>query len=887
MKLSSIVGIALTANDYTKLSQFLRAFEKNMPVGCAVLIMLSENNTADTDNDLLAALYSATTLSVEIAHHNTPLEAGKVYAILRSENFILHHLTFQLASVTEENSTTTSNFWQSLATTGINGIAALAMSAEPYMVQHIHTVSEAGGITVLCQPDETNLSNDQITHLRTFFNYIQSPTDLAHTVANFLQLFTLPEKQNNETDSINHSLDNEGFKERREQNLSSSTTTPTDERAITLTYTSNPILPELSPPIPTDLTNLLQTTQTAILFFDHQLELQQFNSLALQYSNLAQTELSKMSFRMMLPDVVEDARRVLKNAETIEYYVPDESGRPTIVKIFVRTGVNPWGLGISFTPVILFEHLQHRFQLLADELESQGLEHIRTIIKLRHEVEINETQRQLLESVLSNMGEGVLATNEVGQVILLNEVAKQIIGLTQPNTHLQEWVEQQYHFYPTTDSTAVLHLQHPIERAIQGNAIVAEEWLVVNKQTTEERYWQIQSRPYKNTKTVPGSGAVMVISDITHRKKSEIALKNSEQTQKALLDAIPDLLFRVNQEGVYLDYIPEKTSNPIPAAAFIGNKITDLMPKEVAGEIMEQLQLSLQTLQVQTYPFDYVGNVIKFYEARFSPINHQEALGIVRDVTDMIVGKDALKRGTRHYQKLISISSFPIIICNRKGEIISANPATTQLLEANNASELQGKFIEDFVSRKQRHIIREAIKNGFVEALSLGTSALTLITQNDKEVEVAVSGSVITYDNQLAAQIVLQDISPKLKWENQYHLLADTISDALVWIDPNKLLITNCNTAFLTLLNCKHKKEVVKKKWIRFSPSHQADGNLSSAQLPLLIHQALNNEQERKFLWRFENMEGLPMDVKVTLQPFTATDAGNWLAVIQPCLAGK
>ncbi len=536
---------------------------------------------------------------------------------------------------------------------------------------------------------------------------------------------------------------------------------------------------------------------------------------------------------MMLPDVVEDARRVLKNAETIEYYVPDESGRPTIVKIFVRTGVNPRGLGISFTPVILFEHLQHRFQLLADELESQGLEHIRTIIKLRHEVEINETQRQLLESVLSNMGEGVLATNEVGQVILLNEVAKQIIGLTQPNTHLQEWVEQQYHFYPTTDSTAVLHLQHPIERAIQGNAIVAEEWLVVNKQTLEECYWQIQSRPYKNTKTVPGSGAVMVISDITHRKKSEIALKNSEQTQKALLDAIPDLLFRVNQEGVYLDYIPEKTSNPIPAAAFIGNKITDLMPKEVAGEIMEQLQLSLQTLQVQTYPFDYVGNVIKFYEARFSPINHQEALGIVRDVTDMIVGKDALKRGTRHYQKLISISSFPIIICNRKGEIISANPATAQLLEANNASELQGKFIEDFVSRKQRPLIREAIKNGFVEALSLGTSALTLITQNDKEVEVAVSGSVITYDNQLAAQIVLQDISPKLKWENQYHLLADTISDALVWIDPNKLLITNCNTAFLTLLNCKHKKEVVKKKWIRFSPSHQADGNLSSAQLPL------------------------------------------------------
>lgn len=49
-----------------------------------------------------------------------------------------------------------------------------------------------------------------------------------------------------------------------------------------------------------------------------------------------------------------------------------------------------------------------------------------------------------------------------------------------------------------------------------------------------------------------------LVRDISDRKQAEAALRKSEAKNRALLNAIPDLMLRIRKDGTYLDYMPAK-----------------------------------------------------------------------------------------------------------------------------------------------------------------------------------------------------------------------------------------------------------------------------------------------------------------------------------------
>lgn len=854
MKLSSIAAIGVSVKEIETLSVFLEALENNLPSGCAIVVFCTDSTSGGA---FTRHIYRATSLPIEVALPNTPLRQGTVFVIPNGETLIVNNQTIMLQNtgLGKQNNNTPIALWQSLPQNDFAGIAAILIDAQPNNLQYLAEINQIGGITILCHPENTN---PIAANIAANFNYVLPAADAAHAAAQFLQLFATPGTE---------------------------TETPPPNKPQTETQQQKTIQKFQQPPtsnnttyIQPELQDLLNATQTALLFFDEQLHLLQYNTLAKQYAdNLEQVKtLADINLNLYFPTLLTDAAEVLQSGTQAEFYLPTNHGVLTHILIFPRT--HPSGICLALSPVSQSQLLSHRFTLLANELEKQGIEQIKTILQLRREIEINEQQRELLESILANMGEGVLATDENENIILLNSMAKQITGLQKSGMPLAVWMQQYTLFDPITAATAEPH-QNPFTRCLQGQSVTAEEWYVINNQTKQSCYWQIIASPYKTNVKANNSGTVIVISDISTRKKAEIELINSELTKKALLEAIPDLLFRVNKEGLYLDYLPAKSDSHIPPAAFLGNKLTDFMPDEVSADIMETLHKSLETLQIQTFPFEHVSNVIKFYEARFSPINHEEALGIVRDVTDMIVGKDAIRRGTRHYQKLLRVSTFPILISNRKGEIINANPAAAGLLGAASETELIGKHIEDFVLRKHRITIREAIKEGFIEALTLSPLRITLLTLQGKEIETEVSGSVITFENQLAAQMVMHNLSEQVHWEKQFHLLFDNAADCMAIIDIKKIQFIQANKTLQNFVGAKKAKDIVRKKWIQFSPSHQSNGSLSA----VLIKELLKDAKEGfSFRWQFETLSGKNFAAEVTLLGKTNASDNEYTVLIKP-----
>ena len=55
---------------------------------------------------------------------------------------------------------------------------------------------------------------------------------------------------------------------------------------------------------------------------------------------------------------------------------------------------------------------------------------------------------------------------------------------------------------------------------------------------------------------------------------------------RALLDAIPDLMFRITADGIYVDFVGDADLLANPWEDVVGGKVDELLPPEVAEPLM-------------------------------------------------------------------------------------------------------------------------------------------------------------------------------------------------------------------------------------------------------------------------------------------------------------
>jgi PAS domain S-box-containing protein len=123
--------------------------------------------------------------------------------------------------------------------------------------------------------------------------------------------------------------------------------------------------------------------------------------------------------------------------------------------------------------------------------------------------------------------------------------------------------------------------------------------------------------------------------DITTLKKTEDALRRSEARTRALLDAIPDMIFEFNSDGTILQFIPSPTNQPLlPPEQFLGKPITEVLPASVADQTMFAIERVLESGHVHAFDYQLAQNdETKTFEARLTPLSPDTVLAMVRDVS--------------------------------------------------------------------------------------------------------------------------------------------------------------------------------------------------------------------------------------------------------------
>ena len=125
-----------------------------------------------------------------------------------------------------------------------------------------------------------------------------------------------------------------------------------------------------------------------------------------------------------------------------------------------------------------------------------------------------------------------------------------------------------------------------------------------------------------------------LIGAALERLHYEKTIRLSETRNRIIVDTLPDLLLRVDLTGQILDYNAHP-SHPLyaPRESVIGKKLHELWPEGVVKMIMETDNQEAFISPHWVYGFS-LPNHEQTFEARLHPISAEEALIVVRDITE-------------------------------------------------------------------------------------------------------------------------------------------------------------------------------------------------------------------------------------------------------------
>ncbi|WP_228038429.1 PAS domain-containing protein [Nodosilinea sp. LEGE 06152] len=168
---------------------------------------------------------------------------------------------------------------------------------------------------------------------------------------------------------------------------------------------------------------------------------------------------------------------------------------------------------------------------------------------------------------------------------------------------------------------ATLRLRH-IQQALQtGDLQIYEQQIVINDSLRTE---EVRINPCATNEVL------VVVRDITEHKALEA-------TNRAIVEAIPDLLVRINRQGQYLGILSGGSVKKVllPPSTSFSYTVYDVLPQPLAAQKVRMARQAIETGAVQVYEHQLeIEGELYWEEVRASSINGDDVLFVIRDISE-------------------------------------------------------------------------------------------------------------------------------------------------------------------------------------------------------------------------------------------------------------
>jgi diguanylate cyclase (GGDEF)-like protein len=157
-------------------------------------------------------------------------------------------------------------------------------------------------------------------------------------------------------------------------------------------------------------------------------------------------------------------------------------------------------------------------------------------------------------------------------------------------------------------------------------------------------------------------------------------LRELEQNQAAMVRAMPDMIFVLDREGIFLDY-KEGYGTPlyVPPEDFLGRPLIEVLPAEVAQAVLQAMARALNRGDLQSVVYKLrMGDGMHHYEARIAPSGADKVVAVVRDVTPQKLNEEKIRR-LAYFDTLTGMPNRQHFIERLDRELVRARRENRQL----------------------------------------------------------------------------------------------------------------------------------------------------------------------------------------------------------------
>jgi len=172
------------------------------------------------------------------------------------------------------------------------------------------------------------------------------------------------------------------------------------------------------------------------------------------------------------------------------------------------------------------------------------------------------------------------------------------------------------------------------------------------------------------------------------------AIEKSEIRNKAIVSALPDMVFIIDRDGQYIDFnIPASQQELVNPNNFLLKKVSDFLSESLAAQTMNYIHRVLETGESFNHYYQVeVADELRCYESRFVPHSKDDVMVLVRDTTEMKNTEQKIRESENKYRTMFEQGAESIFIGTFQGNFLLVNPAGCQISQYTEAELLTMRF---------------------------------------------------------------------------------------------------------------------------------------------------------------------------------------------------
>jgi len=411
-------------------------------------------------------------------------------------------------------------------------------------------------------------------------------------------------------------------------------------------------------------------------------------------------------------------------------------------------------------------------------------QHISSALELADEQLVRKQAEELLRSVVESSPDGIVTVDAKGGITSCNISATRMLGYSQ-----HEMVGKHFSRIGVVQAEDLPRYVKLFSSALRERITKPLE-LTFHRKDGTSFLAEIRVGSFKKGDMTIGLEAIL--RDITDRKKTEEALRESEQRLRNIIDTSPDAIVwtdttgkitLVNRKGFELTGFGEKD---LVGKNFMEVEALTQVSKE---KILESFMKRLEGIDTPPYEVDVVAKYGEIIPAELSASAIYEGDRVVgtqsifRDLRERKKMEEKLKQYSEHLEELVQERTEELVesekrysvlveeasdgvVILQEGKAVFANRKAAETI-GYSRDELVGLPFEKVVDEKYLQLATEGYMRIMQGEAVPPIAELDLIAKTGERVPIEASSTLIRYQGRLSNLVIIRDISDRKRIEEE------------------------------------------------------------------------------------------------------------------------